>query len=116
MLRVIAFEIGVGVPFAVAIDLDKTDAALDEAAGHQTFGTDIFRDLFVEAVKFERLLWLLADIHQVGSDGLHPERHLEGVDPRLDFRIAGHAGANLIEAIQGDVASYPGREAFYQLK
>ena len=58
MVRVISLEIGVSVPFAVAVNLDETYAALDQSPGHQTLRADVFRHLLIETVKLERFLRL----------------------------------------------------------
>ena len=53
-MRVISFDVSMGVPFAVAVNLHEPHAALDQSPGHEAFGADVFRDVLVETVEGKR--------------------------------------------------------------
>src|SRR5678815_4557303 len=84
----IAFEIAVRVPFAVAVNLDEPYAALDQPPCHQTFRADVFRLLLVESVKLPRLLRLVREIRQVAGLRLHPIRQFKALNAREQVRLA----------------------------
>src|SRR5262249_9151637 len=87
-MGMIALKIRVGIPFAVAVDLNETDSSLDEPAGHQTLGTDILRDLMVQAIKRARFFWFIGEIDQVTDLHLHSIGEFETLDTRQQIRFA----------------------------
>ena len=48
---VIAGQVAVGVPFAVAVDLHEAHAALDQPPGHQALGAEGSRHVLVDAIQ-----------------------------------------------------------------
>jgi hypothetical protein len=87
MMRVIPFEIGVRVPFSVAVNLDETDAALDQPPGHQTFCPDVLRDVVVQTVKAKCLFRFGRKISQIAGLHLHSISQLEALNTREQVRF-----------------------------
>ena len=81
-------------------ELDKADAAFDQAAGEQTIVGERSFARF-GAVEFEGLLGFLRKVHQLGSARLHAVSHFERVDASGDLGIADGAEALLVEAAEG---------------
>ena len=79
---VVAGQVGVGVPLAVAVDLDEPHAALDQSAGQQALRPDTTCVSFaIEPVHLPRRLPIPAtrSIRRRAS-GLHPVGQLERLD------------------------------------
>ena len=57
-LAVVLFKPSVRIPFAIAVNLDETDATLDETARHQAFAAVRGGRLVIEAIEFPDMLWL----------------------------------------------------------
>ena len=67
---------------AARVDLDETDAALDEATGAEELGAEVGL-----AVHLAGLLRLLGDIEGVGGRSLHAEGELEGFDAGFELLV-----------------------------
>ena len=85
------------VPAAV-VELDEAGAALGEAAGEQAVRGEraVARGA---AVHFKSLLGFASVRHQFRHGGLHAEGEFVLLDAGGDFRIAGFAGLELVEAV-----------------
>ena len=88
MLLQVLGRAAVVVPVGV-VELHEPHAALDQPAGEQAVAGEAGLLAVLDAVQVERRLALAAGVHQLRGAGLHPVRHLVGVDPRGDFRVAG---------------------------
>ena len=89
MARVIGRQVAVGVPFSVAVDLDKTDSAFDQAAGEQALGSVRFRFGPVQAVHLLGGLGFPGEIRQFGGFCLHAVGEFKGLDAAEQFRLIG---------------------------
>ncbi len=80
VLGVALVEIAMLVPLDVGIavgDLDETDAALQETAGHEALAAKVFRDRVVDPVEFLGGGRFFLDLLGFGHGGLHPEGQFE---------------------------------------
>ena len=73
------------VPRVAAVeDLDKADAPLHQAAGHQALPAIGRGAGFVESIQSLNRFRLGRDVEGLGRFGLHPERELKGRDARVE--------------------------------
>ena len=93
-LRVVAFDVGVGVPLAAGahVELHEADAALDEAAGHQAVAAVGGGGLIVDAVEVERFGGFVRDVGRFRRGGLHAVGELVGGDAGFEVFIVLAAG------------------------
>ena len=89
MAGVIAGQIAVSVPFAVAVDLHEPHAAFDQPPGQQALRAVRLGFRAIQAVHPLRRRGLLREIDQLGGFGLHAIRQLERLDAPEQFRFAG---------------------------
>ena len=85
----VAVEVAVGVPFAVAVDLDEADTSLDEAAGEKAFGAEGAGFFLVEAVHLAGGRGFGIEVDEVGGFHLHAGGELEAFDAAEEFGLAG---------------------------
>ncbi len=88
-LGVIAFDFGVCVPFATgaAVELDKADAALDEAAGEEAHRAKLAGFRAVEAVECFGGAGFGLGVERVGCFHLHAGGEFVGVDACFEICI-----------------------------
>ena len=84
---VIAVEIAVRIPFAIAVDLHEAHPALDEAPRHQAFGAKGPRFLLIESIHFSSRCRFIAEIHQVRRLRLHAISQLKTLDAPQQFGL-----------------------------
>jgi len=81
-------QVAVRIPFAVAVHLNETHAAFDEAAGEQTFRADIARDILIHAVHRQSVFGFVPKICEIERFQLHSIRKFEAVDACKQIRFA----------------------------
>ena len=78
---------GFGSVSAARVELDETDALLDEPPRDEALAAEVGGETVVEPVHLPGLLVLLLQVHHLGGRGLHPVGQLVGVDPGGQFRL-----------------------------
>src|SRR5688572_19016691 len=100
-------ELSVLIPAAM-IELNETNAALDQPAREQTIGGKRSGFARIFAVKRECAGRLTPNIHQLRDARLHPVSHFVLGDARLDLRIADALKCGLVQSFQGVEHLAPG--------
>src|SRR5436190_10457935 len=88
MVGMVAIEIGMSIPLAVAVDLDEAHSAFDQAPGHETFGPDVFGDLPIQTVELERFLAFAGKVGEIAGFHLHPVGEFKTLDAREQIGLA----------------------------
>src|SRR5207253_1500119 len=76
------------VPLAVTVNLHETNAALDQASGHEAFRADVFRNLFIHSVQSKDLFGFRGEIGEIARLHLHAVSEFEALDARQQIRFA----------------------------
>ena len=69
------------------VDLDKTDSALCEAAGHEALSAIVVSPFFADPIHGFSSFRFFREVENVGGIHLHPEGKVEGVDGSVDILI-----------------------------
>ena len=85
-------QIGVRVVPVIAnlrarVELDESNAALNQTARQQALLSEVFGDRFINAVQLSRRLGLFRQVHGIRSLALHPVGQFVAGDPRLQRRV-----------------------------
>ena len=91
---VLRLDARVAVPLAAcaAVELDKSDAVFDEAAGEQAVAAKDGGFFLIHAVELLGGSGLLFQIHRAGCFGLHLIGEFKAADAGVEFGVAGTAG------------------------
>ncbi len=81
----VGFYVRVGIPFAAAaaIDIDETNAALDQSAGEEAVGAELSRGLVIQTVELLCGFAFARDVDRLRGRGLHAECELVTVGAGL---------------------------------
>ena len=106
VVLVVLHEIAMGVPVRVImcasrIDLDESDATLDESARQQALATEVVRTSFADPVELLGLRVLVLEIDGLRCGRLHSIGQFVAVDSGLEIRVSGpKVGVSLVVVLQ----------------
>src|SRR4051794_13041416 len=87
MMGMISLEVGMGIPFAINVNLEKAAPPIDQAPGHQTFCANVFRHFGIDSVERQGFPGLRGKISEIASLHLHSISQLETLNSRQQVRF-----------------------------